>query len=191
MRLDDVMPRYDVASAHQIAVYSTPQQAYDAFLRITPAELPLARMLFAVRSLPGKLRRRNPMPAGTSEPMLRQMQRAGFVVLAEEPGREIVIGAIGRFWRLSEPLQRGIDADRFSAPPESGLARAVMNVSIEAGGSGCVVRTETRVALPDDETGRRFRRYWRVVGPGSALVRRDILRAVKKRAENDSSGSSI
>lgn len=183
MRLDEVMPRYDVASAHQIAVNALPERAYDAFLRITPAEMPLARLLFAARSLPGLVCGRPVLPAGTSESLLGQMRRAGFLVLALEPDREIVLGAIGRFWRPTAALRRDIDPASFITFTEPGFARAAMNVLVEPAGWGCTVRTETRIALPDEQTRRAFRRYWRLIGPGSALVRRDVLRAVKRRAQ--------
>jgi hypothetical protein len=178
------MPRYDVASAHQIAVRARPEQAYDAFLRLTPAEMPLARLLLAARSLPALVTGRRGLPSRRHEPLLRQMQRSGFVVLAEDSGREIVIGAVGRFWQLSPGLRRDIDPASFASFSGPGLARAAMNVLIEPAEKGSIVRTETRVALPDEASLRTFRRYWRLVGPGSALVRRDILRATRRRAES-------
>ena len=43
--------------------------------------------------------------------------------------------------------------------------------------------TETRVATSDERSERVFARYWRVIYPGSALIRRNWLRAIKARAE--------
>jgi hypothetical protein len=37
---------------------------------------------------------------------------------------------------------------------------------------------ETRVALTDEQSRRRFRRYWLLIGPFSALIRRLALRQV-------------
>jgi hypothetical protein len=45
-----------------------------------------------------------------------------------------------------------------------------------------LLTTETRVLLTDDEARRRFARYWRVVGPLSALTRGSWLAAAKRRA---------
>ncbi|HEU4746901.1 MAG TPA: hypothetical protein VFS56_00260 [Gemmatimonadaceae bacterium] len=50
----------------------------------------------------------------------------------------------------------------------------------ESGGS--VVSTETRVFGSSPEAQRAFARYWRVIYPGSALIRRMWLRAIKRRA---------
>jgi hypothetical protein len=45
-----------------------------------------------------------------------------------------------------------------------------------------LVSTETRVFANSASARRRFARYWRVIYPGSALIRRMWLRAVEKRA---------
>jgi hypothetical protein len=42
-----------------------------------------------------------------------------------------------------------------------------------------VLSTETRVQAVDDAALRAFRRYWRVVGPFSGLIRRRWLRAAQ------------
>jgi len=47
----------------------------------------------------------------------------------------------------------------------------------------CTVTTETRVYATDASSRRRFATYWRLIYPGSALIRRMWLRAVKHRAE--------
>ncbi len=47
--------------------------------------------------------------------------------------------------------------------------------------------TETRVFATDSRARRRFAVYWRVIYPGSALIRRSWLDAIKRRAENPTS----
>ena len=43
---------------------------------------------------------------------------------------------------------------------------------------------ETRVFANSPEARGRFARYWRVIYPGSAIIRRMWLRAVRRRAMN-------
>ena len=45
-----------------------------------------------------------------------------------------------------------------------------------------IVSTETRVHANDARSRRLFARYWRVIYPGSALIRRMWLRAIERRA---------
>jgi hypothetical protein len=59
-----------------------------------------------------------------------------------------------------------------------------MNFRVEAdGASGSILSTETRVYATDEASKRRFAAYWRVIYPGSALIRRMWLRAIVRRAE--------
>jgi hypothetical protein len=84
-------------------------------------------------------------------------------------------------WRLrSKPTPEG-----FKALKEPGFALAAMNFRLEDAGPGeTMVTTETRVYATDTTPRGVFARYWRVIYPGSALIRRMWLRAVKNRAES-------
>ena len=47
----------------------------------------------------------------------------------------------------------------------------------------CTVKTETRVWASDNESARKFARYWWTIRLGSGLIRRMWLRAIRRRAE--------
>ena len=111
--------------------------------------------------------------------------RAGFVVLAEEPGREIVLGVAGRFWTISG-TRMTIGREDFARHAERGTAKAAMSFRVDPARLGrSRVVTETRVLCADATARRHFRRYWRVVRPGSALIRRLALLQIKRNAERD------
>ncbi len=75
-------------------------------------------------------------------------------------------------------------AQWFKALDAPGFAKATMNFRLEdAGSQASVLTTETRVHATDAPTRRRFAAYWRVIYPGSSLIRRMWLRAIKLRAE--------
>ena len=93
---------------------------------------------------------------------------SGFRRLSETPGREIVLGTM------------------------VGRATAAINFLVEpAGADAADVTTETRVSAPDADARRTFAAYWRVIYPGSALIRRMWLRAVKRRAETGRLGQDL
>jgi hypothetical protein len=72
----------------------------------------------------------------------------------------------------------------FFALQRPGECRAAMNFLLENRGPARTrLSTETRVFATDALAQRRFRRYWRVIYPGSALIRRSWLAAIKRRAE--------
>jgi hypothetical protein len=171
MIVDRYLPEYDVGSAHRIDVYAEPH-AIDAVLRdLNLGGSRLIRLLFAMRGLPrGSLG-------------LEGMTHAGFRVLEHAPAEELVLGLIGRFWRLRERPIRFEPADfiGFSMP---GYAKAVWNFRIEPVASGrCRLRTVTRVSCTDPDSRRSFLRYWRVIRPFSGVVRMAALREIRNAAE--------
>lgn len=122
-------------------------------------------------------------------PILDVAARTSFLVLAEEPDREIVLGTLAaapRGWRLSgKPSPDGFKA-LFVTTHTRGFAATTMNFSIEdLGTTACTLTTETRVYATDASTRRRFAGYLRVIYPGSALIRRMWLRAIPAGLNRD------
>jgi hypothetical protein len=181
--LDEFLPDHDVNEVHSTRVAAPPQRVLAAVREVTSREVPLLVGLMALRTLPAVLMRRRPfrLRRDLGRPILRQATRRGFEVLAERPD-ELVLGVVGRFWTSDGGVEH-IDAADFAAFERPGFAKAVMNFHARPAEGGTLLTTETRIRGTDEEARRRFRRYWRVVMPGSALIRRAWLRAIRRRAE--------
>ena len=183
MALDEFLPDYDANEVHCVRVAAPPDRVLAAVRELTYREVPLLVVLMALRTLPAVVLRRSPvrLRRDLHRPIVEQVTRAGFVVLAERPD-ELVLGVVGRFWRIDSGLERvaGEDFVTFDAP---GFAKAVMNFDARAVDGETILTTETRIRGTDSEARRHFLRYWRVVMPGSAVIRRAWLRAVRRRAE--------
>jgi len=108
------MPAFDVAERHGIVVRAPAERAYAAIRSVDLSRSLLIRSLFALRGLPA-------MFAGRREARRRltldDFFRSWFVVLAEEPRVEIVLGLIGRFWRREVA---SFAWRRRSSPPSGG-----------------------------------------------------------------------
>jgi hypothetical protein len=71
----------------------------------------------------------------------------------------------------------------FLQPLPPGFALATFNFLVTPDGPDrSVVSTETRVFATSAAARRRFAAYWRVIYPGSAMIRRMWLRAIERRA---------
>jgi hypothetical protein len=177
--LDEFLPDYDVNEVHSTRVAAPPDRVLAVVRGLTSRDVPLARVLMAVRTVPARLRGRR---RTVDSPIVGQFIRAGFVVLAERPD-ELALGGVGRFWQPSATIRR-IGADEFAGFDEPGWAKAAFNFEARPAPDGrTLLRTETRIQGTDEGAKRSFRRYWRVVMPGSAAIRRAWLRAIRKRAE--------
>jgi hypothetical protein len=178
--LDEFLPDYEVNEVHSSRIAAAPDEVMAAVRSLTAREVPVLVGLMALRTLPALLsgRRRRPR-RGT---ILNGFLRGGFVVLADRP-HELVVGTIGRFWRVSGDVRR-VSADDFASFREPGYAKAAFNMHAQPEpDGGTLLTTETRIQPTDDHARRRFRRYWLVVYPGSAAIRRAWLRAIRRRAE--------
>lgn len=167
--LDDLMRRYDFASARRMAVAAPPDRTLAAMTAVTPGEMPLARLLFAARWLPSLLRGRRVLNVAAT-PLHDQMLASGFVLLAEEPQRAVVIGFIGRPWRLRSQTVAIRDAVEFAAFAEPGYVKGAANFSVEVADRDIMLRTETRVLPTDPAARRNFGRYWRIIRPASEAI---------------------
>jgi len=190
--LDELMPRYDVVERHAVVVRAAPAAIYAAIREADLAGGPLVRVLLALRALPAALLLLLRSPTAALAELrgrrargarLADFERAGFRVVAERAPEELVIGVLGRFWTPTGALCDEVTAETFRSGPPAGQALAGWNFTVDTRPDGsCELRTETRVwCAPDARL--KFRLYWLVIRPGSGLIRRSMLHAIRRRVE--------
>jgi len=180
-RLDEIIPVYQFSEFHEIRVQAPAAKVHDAVWAVTAGDIRLFRTLTWIRSPHlGRGGRESILNASAEKPILKVATSSGFRLLADEPG-EVVVGSL-----VIAPGQSGVmlaGPQDFAALDAPGFAKAVMNFHIEDEGGGWTrLTTETRVDATDPSTRRRFAAYWRLIYPGSALIRREWLRAIRERA---------
>jgi hypothetical protein len=189
MLLERYLPHYDVTETHAIVVDADTELAWQAVRRGDLSQSNVVRVLLELRSLPNRLQRTlKGQPTVSARPPLNldDMERVGFLLLGERPGHEIVFGSVVQPWKAvtdnDAPSQ--VEADRFATFDTPGYVKVAFNIRVEPYGSGrSLITTETRTAATDPASLHRFSRYWVLVGPISALIRRLTLRIVKSDAE--------
>jgi hypothetical protein len=172
MLLDELVPAWDVRTVHATEVAARPETVYAAIRRLDLGASPINRVLFLARGLGS--------PRGIK---LSDLMARGFVLLGEDPPRELVLGLVARPWTLLGGVRR-LDADGFRSFDRPGYARIGWGFEVRAGGSTSRLITETRIRCTDAASRRKFRWYWRVIGPFSGVVRQEALLLIKKDAES-------
>lgn len=182
--IDRFLATYNFHEFHEERIRATPEAVYRAALDVTPDEIKYLKPLMAIRSFPASLLRKRSAPLRAT-PILERATRGSFFYLAQEPPRELVIGTVGQFWKADGGRPPEIRRpEEFLAFQDPGFARVVMNFAIEdAGGGWSRLTTETRIFAPEGRARRRFGAYWRLIYPGSSLIRVGWLEAIKRRAE--------
>ena len=186
MLIDRYLRCFDVTQVCQTTIRAVPSEVYEAMLG-TDLRDPVVNALFALRELPQRISRRLHREAPPLAPPAVTFGdiAAGpiWVRLAEEPGVELVVGSVGRFWQ-KDYGRRPVTADQFAAFQEPGFAKVALSLTVlPATADLTILRYEARTATTDAATRRTFRRYWRVILPGVALVMRRALHRIKTQAE--------
>jgi hypothetical protein len=195
-RLDEIVPAWQFGERHETRIHADAARVERAIRAVTAREIRLFRLFTWIRNprMPSNGERESILAPSPDRPILDVALGSGFMMLAEEPQRELVFGTLvlaPRELRQLPPeelqrLRREFTPARFAALDKPGYAKAVMNFRLEDEGGGWTrVVTETRVFATDDHARRRFAAYWRTIYPGSALIRRTWLRAIRARAERE------
>ena len=177
--LDAFIPTYDVVERHHVRVDAPAAVTLDRARNLDINDACLSRAIFKARELimgaPHV-----PLPPGG---LIAVMQRIGWGVLAEQPGHEIVLGAVTRPWE-PDPIFRSVPPAEFAAFGEPGYVKIAFTLRADpVGDQRSIFRTETRAVATDARARRLFRRYWALVSPGVALIRVDMLNPIRAAAE--------
>lgn len=182
--IHEFMPDCSLREVDRVAVAATPEQAWAEVRAIDLSHIPFIRWLFALRLLPERIRERlRGRPPRRSHSMRIEDIVApgnGFILLAEEPGRELVVGSIGRFWQPRIDFVE-VTPERFTAFEEPDFCKLTWNLRVDPReGGGAWIGVELRVAATDAASWARFRRYWWLIGRFSRAIRRGELHRLRR-----------
>ena len=170
MLIDDFLSDYDFVETHGISIHADAGAIYRAANEVDFTDSFVIRWLFRLRGL------------SSEDVTLRSLKTSRFEILGERLNSELVLGIVGRFWTLKGDLKK-IDAESFKKFDTAGYAKAAWNFSVRPDGDVTRLTTETRIKCTDDESRSSFRFYWTFIRPFSGLIRMEMLRVIKHRAE--------
>jgi hypothetical protein len=178
--LDRFMPTYDVAERHHVRIAAPAEITLEAAAEMDLQQSAIVRGIFKAREW---IMRSRPARDQETRALLSQMRAIGWGVLAEIPGREIVMGAVTRPW-MADVVFRPLPPEEFAAFHEPDYVKIVWTLRADSlGAAESIFRTETRVQTTDPAARAKFRRYWSLVSPGIILIRWMSLGSLKAEAE--------
>ena len=189
MDLDDVIPSPRYSLRHARSIDASPEDVWDALHQLPVSAFPLTWSLEALRLLPGRIAgRTHPPLAGRSF-----LEITPIPVLFSRRPHIVILGGISQAWRLTggatPPVLATADVRDWSQP---GWIKVAMEFRLEPIHESTTLRTETRVIATDPSSDKAFARYWLVIRPAAAAIRREVLRVTARcaTAEADSRGRS-
>ncbi len=173
MLIDEFLSEYDFEEKHSIAIRADAATVYEAAQDANFGESSIVRMLLTLRGM------------SADALTLRNLSYSKFRILGERPAKELLIGLAGKFWTPWGDLQ-DVNAENFKAFDKSGYAKAVWNFSLDADDperGATRLTTQTRIKCLDEGSRRCFGFYWTFIQPFSGLIRKEMLKTIKIKAE--------
>jgi hypothetical protein len=167
---DRYLPKFHFKETHRISIEAAPEKIYPIVRNLDFRNSPIIRILFFLRGMPAKMM------------SLEGLNKAKFKLLEEKAGEEMIVGLIGQFWKANGNLQ-DFNPKLFGDFEEMHFAKATWNFSLQRANGKTILETETRICCPDNDTRRKFSRYWFFIRPFNGLIRMEMLRAVRRQAE--------
>lgn len=178
--LDRFMPAFEIVDRQSIRVSAPAATTLAAARDMELFEMPAVRAIVKTRELIfGSAADDRPRPRG----MLAQTLSLGWVVLAEIPDREIVVGAVTKPWEANV-IFRSVPPGHFEAFNEPEYVKIAWTLRADPmGETASVFRTETRAIATDEYARAKFRLYWACLSPGISLIRWISLAPLRAAAE--------
>ena len=178
--LDVFMPKYDVAERHHVGVGAPAAVTFESLMDLDLEDSLLIRAIFKGREM---LLGADADEASRTRGLVALTKELGWVVLADMPGHEIVMGAVTRPWEPNVVF-RGIAPEYFAAFNEPDYVKIVWTLRADAiSRFSSIARSETRAVATDASARRKFRWYWARFSAGIVLIRELSMRIVKREAE--------
>ena len=181
-RLDEVMPEYQFVERHTVRTQARPEHVMQAIRQSTFGDM---------KSLATLLKIRGAFVRGSAHDIsdlqekrvLDAFAASGYLFANSE--REVVTFGV---WNAREQRRPDVSTQQeFVNYREGGAVKTAFDFSVQDAGAGwSEISTETRVAALGDATCRGMGRYWRLIVPGSGLLRLQWLEGIKRRAEAQS-----
>jgi hypothetical protein len=182
--LERYLPVYDVVITEHLAVDADTGATFRAAkeLDFLTVRSPLLTASMFVRALPARLRGHAAAPPAELHLAGDSPGLPGWLHLEDMTGREVVFGAIGKFWK-ADIEWRDVPAERFTMFQEPGWGKIACHLLVRHDGPDRAMLTyECRTGTTDSGARRMLARYWWLIRPFVGHIMRATLRTISADA---------
>ena len=179
--LDRLIPTPALLEIDRVELAVDASRAWNAVRDLDLAQSPLVRTLFAIRTIPDRLQGKATQLRLRINDLVSTPAEPGFQLLVEDAPHELAAGAIGKVWRPAIPFVHVADAAAYAAFSEAGYIKVAWALRVvPEGAETSRVEFELRVAATDEDALKKFKRYFRLIGPASRFIRHLLLAQLER-----------
>ena len=180
--LDNIMPEYQFSEIHSARIRARPAQVMQSVRESTWGDMKSLRTLLKIRGASLHTPSHASSAFSQDKRILDAFAASGYV----SGGSDHEIVMCGGVNVRAQHVLEARTLQEWSDFHEPAAVKMAFDFYVaDAGGGWSTITTETRVLATDDLTRRGMARYWRLIVPGSGLLRRQWLDGIKIRAETE------
>lgn len=179
MKLDVLLPGYSFNEYHEVRINASPEEVKHALQTTGVGDIPAIHLLLKIRGIENKNLNHKETSSQPAQKIFSTPDFNFFVADSTEFISVMILKASAK-----TPPPEVTTVEQFMAFNEPGYVKVAFNfrfISLENGQT--LVSTETRNYAMTKEDQRIFGRYWRIIYPGSAMIRRLWLDTLAEKAE--------
>lgn len=180
-RLDEILPEYQFSERHALRVRARPEQVMEAVRQSTWGDLTSLATLLKIRgAVVHDDASQNTGVFAPDKRVLDSFAASGYLFGGSE--QEVLMAGVVNMRARRRPEVHSLQ--ELADYREDGWIKTAFDFSVQdAGGGWSLLTTETRMAA-QPEMSRGPAVYWRLIVPGSGLLRREWLEGIRRRAES-------
>ncbi|MGE5646458.1 MAG: hypothetical protein ACM336_11765 [Acidobacteriota bacterium] len=177
--IDCTMPDYQFSERHSTRIHARPERVMQAVREATFGDMKSLATLMKIREVVVRAPASD-VSGWRDKRILESFASSGYI----SGGSEREIGLFGP-WNAKTNRRPDVHTlQEFAAYREPGAVKMGFYFNVEdTGGGWSKITAETRVAAPGGNS-QGLARYWRLIVPGSGLLRLQWLEGIKRRAES-------
>jgi hypothetical protein len=166
------LPRYDFNEKHAIVINAPRETVFQLADEFDFSDSFIIRLLLKLRGI------------SAGQTIKQGLLQGKFIELETIQSQEMILGLIGQFWKPAGNLLSIPPGDFISfSRPE--YLKATWNFHLlPINEDVTLLTTETRIQCMDQKAYKKFSLYWAFIKPFSGLIRKEMLRSIKKKAES-------
>jgi hypothetical protein len=187
-QLDGLMHAYSFNEYHEVSIKASPEEVKEVFRVTGVNDIPIAHLLLKIRGIADEDVDMSDR-ASNNKANSDTFSTPDFNFFMVEPNEYISVMILKPNMISSNKEMAALPEistiDQFIAFNEPGYMKVAINFRfISNDNKETLLTTQTRVAGTTKTDSYKFARYWRVIYPGSAIIRRVWLDTIKKKAEH-------
>lgn len=161
---------------NRVFVKAKPSVAWEAVRHFDASAISWIRLLFAIRTIPEKLSGKHNLHKDNRLGIDQIAENGkGFMIVHEEPGKEVVVASVGQFWQLNIRFA-DIRPEEFKNFNQPGWGKLAWAITVEPFLGGSTISLELRTTATDDHSWKKLKNYYRIIGLGSRPIRSSLMK---------------